>query len=347
MSFGGGKGKNDPLNKRIKENPRYKHIKPVVDSGSSMRKYLEQLEETRKNYKFKKDEIFRRLKPTTFAQLVLQVASVREEEEEEEVEEEEDGEESYSYSLPTYPSPPSTARSTLSELVSGVGELDISSSSTQSNGSPFHQQQLYQSSPGKDDSQEIPYLLLDVRDTEKYQQCHIITAQSYPLCMLSRSRNPYTKEMYHYKNRSGCIIILYDEDETIAPDVATKLSQRDFDNVFMLSGGMKVLYKTFPDGFLTGVVPKSCLPSPPLPSVGGHRKSSTSRSSIDIVPTTATTDTVLRDSFSNDDLLCIQRRLDDVLLASVATGSTRGSSRGSVISSRHSTTSQSTIKPWK
>ena len=99
-------------------------------------------------------------------------------------------------------------------LVSGVGELDISSSSPHSNGSPLHQQQLYQSSPGKDDSQEMPYLLLDVRDTDKYQQCHIITgnlliviiivgffsiiAQSYPLCMLSRSRNPYTKEMYHY-----------------------------------------------------------------------------------------------------------------------------------------------------
>lgn len=66
---------------------------------------------------------------------------------------------------------------------------------------------------------------------------------------------------------------------------------------------MKVLYKTFPDGFLTGVVPKSCLPSPPPPSVGGHRKSSTSRSSIGIVPTTATTDTVLRDFFSNDGTL--------------------------------------------
>ena len=60
---------------------------------------------------------------------------------------------------------------------------------------------------------------------------------------------------------------------------------------------MKVLYKTFPDGFLTGVVPKSCLPSPP-PPVGGHRK--LSRSSIDIVPTTTSTDTVLKDSFSND-----------------------------------------------
>lgn len=39
------------------------------------------------------------------------------------------------------------------------------------------------------------------------------------------------------KNKSGCIIVLYDEDERIAPDVATKLVQRDVDNVFILSGG--------------------------------------------------------------------------------------------------------------
>ena len=39
------------------------------------------------------------------------------------------------------------------------------------------------------------------------------------------------------KNKSGSIIILYDEDERIAPDVATKFVQRDVDNVFILSGG--------------------------------------------------------------------------------------------------------------
>lgn len=49
---------------------------------------------------------------------VLQVASVREDEEEEVIEKEKEEEErdnSYGYSLPNYPSPPSTARSTLSE----------------------------------------------------------------------------------------------------------------------------------------------------------------------------------------------------------------------------------------
>ena len=73
---------------------------------------------------------------------------------------------------------------------------------------------------------------------------------------------------------------MYDEDETVANGVATKLVQRDFDNVFLLSGGtlinstfciiifqplfsgLKVLFKTFPRGIVTGCLPPSCRPSP-------------------------------------------------------------------------------------
>ena len=39
------------------------------------------------------------------------------------------------------------------------------------------------------------------------------------------------------KNKPGKIIIVYDEDERIAPAVATTFIQREVDNIFMLSGG--------------------------------------------------------------------------------------------------------------
>ena len=38
--------------------------------------------------------------------------------------------------------------------------------------------------------------------------------------------------------------------------------------------GMRVLHKTFPNGMLTGVVPKSCLPSPPSSARKGSGKRS-------------------------------------------------------------------------
>uniref|UniRef100_A0A2K5DGU6 Centrosomal protein 41 n=1 Tax=Aotus nancymaae TaxID=37293 RepID=A0A2K5DGU6_AOTNA len=64
-------GNPEYLTKRIPQNPRYQ-----LDTGNSITKYTEKLEEIKKNYRYKKDELFKRLKVTTFAQLVIQVASL-------------------------------------------------------------------------------------------------------------------------------------------------------------------------------------------------------------------------------------------------------------------------------
>ena len=42
---------------------------------------------------------------------------------------------------------------------------------------------------------------------------------------------------FSQKNQPGRIIVVYDEDERIAPQAATTLVQRGYDNLFMLSGG--------------------------------------------------------------------------------------------------------------
>lgn len=39
---------------------------------------------------------------------------------------------------------------------------------------------------------------------------------------------------------------MYDEDEILAPQVATTLMERGYNNVFMLSGGLKVAKHCFP-----------------------------------------------------------------------------------------------------
>lgn len=43
-----------------------------------------------------------------------------------------------------------------------------------------------------------PYLILDVREKDDYDQCHIIGAMNYPVAMLSRSFNYFTKEILTY-----------------------------------------------------------------------------------------------------------------------------------------------------
>ncbi|KAG8542098.1 hypothetical protein GDO81_027465, partial [Engystomops pustulosus] len=67
------------LKKRIPQNPKYQHVRTRLDTGNSMTKYMEKIEEIKRNYRYKKDELFKRIKVTTFAQLVLQVASVSDE----------------------------------------------------------------------------------------------------------------------------------------------------------------------------------------------------------------------------------------------------------------------------
>ena len=86
---------------------------------------------------------------------------------------------------------------------------------------------------------DLPYLLLDIRDRDEYDACHIISALSYPTAMLSRSVNNETSEMLAYKNQPGKIIVVYDDDERICPKAATTLVQRGYDNLFLLSGGRK------------------------------------------------------------------------------------------------------------
>ncbi|NXL87153.1 CEP41 protein, partial [Alectura lathami] len=261
------------LTRRIPQNPKYQHIKTRLDTGSSLTKYIEKLEEIKRNYRYKKDELFKRLKVTTLAQLVVQVASLSDETLEvttKELRKLEGGDSAapaadvelkagtYGQGSPNG-SPPSPVlfinntgvgesyRSTLQSLISGVGELD-----------------LEKDTPKKADTQakdvpypDCPFLLLDVRDRDAYDQCHIVGAYSYPIAMLSRAMNPYTNSILEYKNAHGKIIILYDDDERLASQAATTMCERGFENLFMLSGGLKVLLQKIPEGLVTGSLPTS------------------------------------------------------------------------------------------
>ncbi|XP_026878060.2 centrosomal protein of 41 kDa isoform X2 [Electrophorus electricus] len=330
-------GDKEYLKRRIPQNPKYQHVKTRLDTGCSMTKYIERLEEIKKNYRYRKDELFKRLKVTTFAQLVIQVASVSELNEsimdemprlEDDISESPEMEPlSDQTNGSPQPSPqplksvdsnePGDAafspRSTLQSVISGVGELDLDKNGQKTErptpvcppgtaGHPY---------------QDCPYLLLDVRDRDLYDQCHIISAHSYPVATLSRTMNPYTKEVLHYKNALGKIIILYDQDERIASQAATTMCERGFENLFMLSGGLKVIAQKFPEGMTTGSFPISCLPSPTGPS---GQKHSTSQQTLQPAER--------KWRFTAEDLGKIQHYLEEVLIPSET---------GSRLSSRMST----------
>ncbi|XP_013404843.1 centrosomal protein of 41 kDa-like isoform X1 [Lingula anatina] len=268
--------KLDPLSRKVPENPKYQHVKATVDTGASLNKYMSKIEEIRRNYRYKKDELFKRMKVTTFVQLVIQVAEVHQKELAEnfpdlasprpgsgdtvdnEIARIQGGVTSPAPSLAITEGdfgpgdPPDTARSTLQSVIKGVGEVDLNAPTT----APPPASNLT-----ADDFN--PYLVLDVRDVDAYNDCHIISALSFPSAMLSRSCNYESKELLAYRNQPGKIIVIYDDDERIAPHVATVMVERGYENLFMLSGGLKFAYANFPRGLITGTPPPVVQPQRP------------------------------------------------------------------------------------
>uniref|UniRef100_A0AAY5K1H9 Rhodanese domain-containing protein n=1 Tax=Esox lucius TaxID=8010 RepID=A0AAY5K1H9_ESOLU len=329
-------GNIEYMKKRIPQNPKYQHVRTRLDTGCSLTKYMERLEEIKTNYRYRKDELFKRLKVTTFAQLVNNLSGFSE------ADAEHPSQQTNDYLL-TSPTPPPfidndvgdaghTPRSTLQSVISGVGELDLNKNGRKNvTLTPVTNPCLPECPYPECPYPECPYLLLDVRDREQYDQCHIISAYSYPIATLSRTMNPYTKEVLDYKNMPGKIIIVYDEDERIAAQAATTMCERGFENLFMLSGGLKVIAQKFPEGMTTGSIPVSCLPSP---TTTAGRKRSTPRQLL--LPAEK------KWRFTSDDLANIQIHLEEMLVPS-ATNS-RLSSRSSAGSAQSKSSSARSVR---
>ncbi|XP_071806115.1 centrosomal protein of 41 kDa-like [Asterias amurensis] len=354
MSAKGRNSRSAPsniLNKKIPENPRYKDVKSTLDTGASMSKYMAKIEEIRKNYRYKKDEIFKRMKVTTFVQLVLQVQAYQRKEEQVSryLESQATNPELTNFRNGGGDSPVpslaltegdfgeegeiSTSRSTLQSVIKGIGEFDIDSNSVPATPAS--------AVPNPEES-ESPYLLLDLRDSDVYDQCHIITAKNYPTAMLSRSVNNFSKDIISYKNKPGKIIVLYDEDERIGPMAATTFVERDFNNTFLLSGGLKLAVQKFPTGLVTGTIPASC--RAPLPTQAGKKKPK-ERPAEPIRPAEHT-------MFTEEHLDSLLMHLDNCLAPS-DTGSRlsrpapRASSSSTVSSSARSSSSAVHSSHWK
>uniref|UniRef100_A0A674N5D1 Centrosomal protein 41 n=1 Tax=Takifugu rubripes TaxID=31033 RepID=A0A674N5D1_TAKRU len=184
-------------------------------------------------------------------------------------------------------------------VINGVGEMDLKLKDDN-----LGIKAVYKNMPPEKPCPDCPYLLLDLRDREEFDSCHIISAHSFPSVMLLRTMNPFTKEILEYKNRPGKIIIIYDEDKRIAVQAATSMCQRGIDNLFMLSGGLKVVAQTFPEGMTTGTFPASCWASPPT-----SRRKKSAAPPPQRQPAAAET----RCWFTEDELVKIQERLDKLL----------------------------------
>lgn len=375
--------KRDILYKNIPENAKYKDVRPRVDSGASVRRYLERMQESQRNIKLKRDEVFKRIKLTSFVNLVIEISretfvnSFLEEttpnlppikasitpnvlnsrslpsgkRRQDKINREEllsNGvDDSQTFLTKQAKNTPYRAdsalsvasmRSTFQSVINGIGEMDIKCEKRSPSAKPLK------------NNTTNPYLLLDVRDPDSYQQCHIITAKNYPHSMLLRTCNYESNDLLTFKNMPNKIIVVYDEDETLASRVASTLVQRGYDNIFMLSGGLKLACYRFPTGLITGTLPLSCHPGVSQRSASLNRLSI--RNNVDM-----SSPKVLKDSFTAEDLQLLESHLDRCTVSASASrcGSERSRTAQSLIRKSPCMTRGATavakpsgkLQPWK
>eukprot|EP00038_Savillea_parva_P006211 m.162332 g.162332 ORF g.162332 m.162332 type:complete len:347 (+) comp12177_c0_seq1:49-1089(+) len=256
--------------KRIPRNPKYAATRKKVDTGASASQYRERMEYIQANFKYKKGEIFKRIKVTTLAQLIIEVAEAINEVDDTELAELDEaatyssayhhnragghipatagqGGEAGGGSIATAATG-MTSRSTLLDVIRGVGAMDDEEALA-------HRERV--EAAAKMPKFIEPYLVVDLRDPEDYERCHIRGAINFPASMLSRAQNHWSPEMYGYINKHDRMIVVYDLDEKIATRAAETFVQRGVDNVFLLSGGLRVLCEKIPDGIVVGELPGS------------------------------------------------------------------------------------------
>ena len=98
---------------------------------------------------------------------------------------------------------------------------------------------------------ECPYVILDVRPYADYEEDHMATAVCHPFSRLSRAVGWECNALLMYKNHPEFIIVIYDEGEDVAPEVVATLQHRGYNNVFLLSGGIRLVRDKFGSPLVT------------------------------------------------------------------------------------------------
>lgn len=225
-------GDPDLLKKRTIANPKFDTVQPVVECGINTN-LAKLIQESEKSVKQGKDELFRRVRATTIAAALEDLYAA------------------------------AKVQSSFDEDVGFRG--GPSYMQQQQDSQQYHPQQqgMYgrqipapppppQRSP-LDDEYQIPkapkkeYLILDVREREEYEACHILGALHYPPTKLTHATNPYTTEILQFKNRENKVIVLYDLEEEIVVGrrVGNIFFEKGVDNVVIISGGLREFVQSF------------------------------------------------------------------------------------------------------
>ena len=213
----GDKGAQD---KKLKENPKYKQISKVIDTGNTIKSsqfMSDQLIAKRKN------EMFKRVKGSTIIKLIKASEAKQTES---------------IYNLGNGEQNNNQTEDQKEDNQSVASQQTAKSNITNVTAVTYATEMLGNLS-------EIDFIILDLREECDYERIHLREAISFPAVNISRDK--FTHQLIMMKNKPGKMIILYHNDERNGIPYANNFFQKGYDNVYFLSGGIEEFAKNFPE----------------------------------------------------------------------------------------------------
>ena len=208
--------------KKLKENPKYKQVSKVIDTGTTIKNsqfMSDQLISKRKS------ELFKRLKGSTIIKLLKSAKDKQTES---------------IYNLGN--GEPNMNNQNVEEQKddnkSVISQQTNKSNITNVTAVTYATEMLGNLS-------EIDFIILDLREESEYDRVHVIEAVNFPAVNISRDK--FTQQLIMMKNKPGKMIILYHTDERNGIPYANNFFQKGYDNVYFLSGGIEEFEKYYPE----------------------------------------------------------------------------------------------------
>ena len=208
--------------KKLKENPKYKQVSKVVDTGSTIKNsqfMSDQLISKRKS------ELFKRVKGSTIIKLIKSAK-------------ENQTESIYNLGNGDQNNNNQNIEDQKDDNKSVASQQTNKSNMTNVTAVTYATEMLGNLS-------EIDFIILDLREESEYERVHVIEAISFPAVNISRDK--FTQQLIMMKNKPGKMIIMYHTDERNGIPYANNFFQKGYDNVYFLSGGIEEFEKYHPE----------------------------------------------------------------------------------------------------
>jgi len=128
---------------------------------------------------------------------------------------------------------------------------------------------------------EQNFVLLDLREPEEYEKCHLPFAISYPAAKINRDQ--FIPELQRCKRDHSILLVVYHTNDSMTAAIATLLVRKGWESVHALSGGFEEMASSYPE-ILDGEVPARVMSSIPEAGCTVRSRSGGSSQSASRVP---------------------------------------------------------------